>query len=271
MSHPICRTCGVQYHEDDVDPHHCRICEDERQYVGWGGQRWVTLDELRQDRRNRIAEERPGVWGIGSEPGFGIGQRALLVPAADGNVLFDCVSLIDGDTVAEIERLGGLTAIAISHPHFYGSMIEWSRAFGDIPIYIHERDARWVCRNDGNVVLWKGDHTEIAPGVTLVNCAAHFDGGTVLHWADGEAGEGALFSGDIFQVVMDRQWVSFMYSYPNLIPEHPETVRRALSLVEHLPFRTIYGAFWGRVVADDGKAALVRSAKRYLRHVGWQL
>src|SRR2546430_12685032 len=52
---------------------------------------------------------------------------------------------------------------------------------------------------------------------------SHFAGGTVLHWAGGEEGRGALLSGDIFQVVMDRRWVGFMYSYPNLIPEHPAT------------------------------------------------
>jgi hypothetical protein len=40
----------------------------------------------------------------------------------------------------------------------------------------------------------------------------------MLHVPQVADGAGALFSGDIIQVVPDRRWVSFMYSYPNLIP-----------------------------------------------------
>ena len=29
-----------------------------------------------------------------------------------------------------MNELGGIAAIAISHPHYYTSMVEWSRAFG---------------------------------------------------------------------------------------------------------------------------------------------
>jgi glyoxylase-like metal-dependent hydrolase (beta-lactamase superfamily II) len=265
---PICVTCGVQYAAEGFDAEVCRICADERQYVGWGGQRWTTLAELRAgDRRSVVREETPGVWGIGAEPSIGIGQRALLVPGEGGNVLWDCVPYLDDSTLAEVRRLGGIAAIAVSHPHFYGSMIEWSEAFGGVPVYVHAADRQWVCR-DGNVVFWEGDTLPILPGRTLVNCGVHFAGGTVLHWAGGADGRGALCSGDIFQVVMDRRWVSFMYSYPNLIPEHPETIRRAIDLVRPLPFEMIYGAWWGRVVATDAKGALTRSADRYDHHIG---
>jgi hypothetical protein len=95
----------------------------------------------------------------------------------------------------------------------------------------------------------------------------HFAGGAVLHWAGGEGGRGALLSGDIFQVVMDRRWVGFMYSYPNLIPERPSVVERAVALVDDLPFNSIYGAWWGRNVRGGAKEALARSAGRYLARV----
>lgn len=265
---PICRTCGVQYGGDRFDRDHCKICEDERQYVGWGGQQWTSVEELAAEgRRNEVREEVPGLWGVGTTPSFAIGQRALIVPGEGGNVLWDCVTYIDDDTVEAVKRLGGLAAIAVSHPHFYGTMIEWSRAFGDIPVYIHEADREWVCR-DGNVVSWSGDTREILPGRTLVNCGVHFAGGQVLHWAGGADGRGALCSGDIFTVVMDRRYVSFMYSYPNLIPEHPDTIARAIGLVEPLPFDAIYGAWWGRVVNTDAKSAVRRSAARYREHIG---
>lgn len=89
----------------------------------------------------------------------------------------------------------------------------------------------------------------------------------MLHWVDDPEGRGALFSGDIFMVVMDRRWVSFMYSIPNFIPERPSTIRRALELVEPFAFERIYGAFWGRVVSAEGSAAVRRSAERHLRFV----
>jgi hypothetical protein len=236
--------------------------------VGWAGQRWTTLAELRAaGHAGVIREEAPGLYGVGVEPALAIGQRALIVPGEGGNVLWDCVPYLDADLVNEIERLGGLAAIAISHPHFYGSMIEWSEAFGGIPVYVHAADREWVCR-DGNVRFWEGDSLEILPGRTLVNCGVHFAGGQVLHWAGGAGGRGALCSGDIFTVVMDRRWVSFMYSYPNLIPEHPRIIARAVRLVQPLPFDAIYGAWWGRIVATDAKAALTASAARYYEHIG---
>lgn len=271
--HPICRTCGVQVHESVHDPAVCRICTDERQYVGWDGQRWTTLPEMaRADHHNLVdQDEVPGLWRVVTEPRFAIGQRAFVVPGEGGNLLWDCVTYLDSDTVDAVNALGGLAAIAISHPHYYSTMIDWSRAFGDIPVYVHGSDREWVCRDDGNVRYWEGDTHEVLPGRTLLNTGVHFAGGTVLHWAEGVNGRGAVCSGDIMQVVMDRRYVSFMYSYPNLIPAHPDAVRRTVSMLEPYAFDAVYGAFVGRVIETDGKAAVRRSAERYLEHLGLDL
>jgi len=258
---PICSTCGVQYSAPRED---CPICLDQRQYVGWDGQQWTSLAELRNaGHRGQAKPEGPGVIGIGAEPPTAIGQRALLVRAPSGNVLWDMITYIDDDLVAAITELGGVSAIAISHPHFYGSMIEFAHAF-DAPVYIHSKDRQWLARHDDSVIFWEGDTIQIGDGLTLINAGVHFDGGQVLHWAADPDGRGALFSGDIFTVVPDRRWVSFMYSYPNLIPERPRTIRRALSLIEPFRFDRIYGAWWRRVVGADGAAAVRRSADRYL-------
>src|SRR5690606_4177394 len=131
---PICKTCGVQYAAPRED---CPVCDDERQYVGWGGQQWTTLEELRAaGHRGDLRPEGPGVIGLGTSPSFGIGQRALLVQTEAGNVLWDCVAYLDDDLLRQVEELGGIRAIAVSHPHFYGSMVEWGHAF-DAPVYIH--------------------------------------------------------------------------------------------------------------------------------------
>ena len=269
-THPICRACGVQY-EVEHDLGHCPICDDDRQYIPAGGQRWTTLAQLHSEgHRNVIRDEIRGVTGIGTEPRFAIGQRALLIPGSGGNLLWDCVTYLDDDTVKAIRALGGVTAIAISHPHYYGAMVQWSEAFDGAPIFVHARDRQWVQRG-GPVESWEGDSVQVLPGRTLLRAGVHFAGGTIVHWSQGPNGNGALCTGDIFQVVEDRRWLSFMYSYPNLIPEHPETVRRAVRLVDPLPFDTIYGAWWGKVITEDAKGAVTRSARRDLQHIGQEL
>jgi hypothetical protein len=259
---PICVTCGVQYGAARED---CPICLDERQYVGWDGQRWTTLAELAAaGHRGRIEEEGPGVLGIGTEPATAIGQRALLVSTPAGNVLWDMITYLDGNLAALIHDLGGIQAIAISHPHFYGSMTEWAHEFG-APVYIHSRDREWVARPDPLVRFWTGETHQLWDGLTLINVGVHFAGGQVLHCAGAGGGAGAVLSGDIMTVVPDRRYVSFMYSYPNLIPERPEVIRRGLARLAPYPFERVYGAWWRRVVHTDGAAAVARSADRYLR------
>jgi glyoxylase-like metal-dependent hydrolase (beta-lactamase superfamily II) len=263
MTHYLCTTCGTQFAATETPPAHCPICEDERQYIGWQGQQWTTLDALRQTHQNEVMPEEPGLTGIGTQPTFAIGQRALLVQTPAGNVLWDCISLIDEATVAAVQALGGISAIAISHPHYYSSLVEWSRAFA-APVYLHAADRQWVMRPDDAIHFWEGETQSLPGGLTLIRCGGHFAGGTVLHWPAGAEGRGVLLTGDILQVVSDRRYVSFMYSYPNLIPLPAATVRRIVAAVEPYAFDRIYGAWWGRVVMADAKAAVARSAERYI-------
>jgi hypothetical protein len=262
----ICVTCGNQHAPAARPPAGCAICLDERQYVGPGGQRWTTLDELRADHRAEIREEEPGLIGIGASPGIAIGQRALLVESAAGNVLWDCATLLDDEIVAAVRARGGIAAIAISHPHYYATMVEWSRAF-DAPIHLHAADRRWVMRPDESISPWDGERLDLLDGLTLLRLGGHFAGGTVLHWAAGAAGHGALLSGDIVQVVADRRWVSFMRSYPNLIPLPPSEVEAMVDALEPWPFDRLYGAWFDRVVTEDAHGAVRRSAERYRRAV----
>jgi glyoxylase-like metal-dependent hydrolase (beta-lactamase superfamily II) len=261
----ICVACGVQYPDSDAPPPACPICEDARQYVPDGGQQWTTLAELRAEHTNAVRPQRE-LTGIGTEPKFAIGQRALLVPFGERNLLWDCVTLLDDDTAAEIERRGGLAAIAISHPHYYSTMVEWARSF-DCPVHLHEADRRWAVRDDPALEFWGGDALELGQGLTLIRGGGHFAGGTLLHWAGGDA----LLSGDIVQVIPDRSYVGFMYSYPNLIPLPESGVRAIVEALEPYSFDTIYGAWWDAIVPRDGKQAVRRSAERYARALGGQM
>ena len=264
----ICRTCGVQYAPSETPPTRCPICEDERQYVGWNGQQWATMaDFIAEGRQNHVSEEESGLWAVDTRPQIAIGQRALIVQTPHGNVMWDCVTLVDDASVARLRELGGLAAIAISHPHFYASCVTWSRAFGDCPIYIHAADAEWVQYPSPAVDLWEGATREILPGITLINTGGHFEGSQALHWAAGCDGQGALLSGDTVTVVMDRRYVSFMYSYPNLIPLPAREVNRIVGCVEGFAYDRIYSAWWDRVMARDAKARVHASAERYVKAI----
>jgi hypothetical protein len=111
--------------------------------------------------------------------------------------------------------------------------------------------------------FWDGETHEFGAGVTLIRCGGHFEGGQVLHWRDGAA----LLSGDIVMVIPDRRYVSFMYSYPNLIPLPPSKVEHIAEALAPFAFDRIYGAWWDRVVTTDGSEAVRRSADRYVRAV----
>src|SRR5439155_1615590 len=192
----------------------CPICEDERQYVRQGGQALTTLDELAaQGNRVELRELEPGLVGVGAQPAVGIGQRALLVRTPGGNFLWDCFGFIDETSVDAIRAMGGIAGIAFSHPHFYGVMVEWSRAFGGCPIWIPSADRAWVQRDDPAIVEWGGTK-ELTPGLTLIQTGGHFEGSAVLHWAAGADGRGALLVGDTITVVPDVRAVSFSRSYP---------------------------------------------------------
>ena len=217
--------------------------------------------------RNQLDIEGPELISIVTEPRFGIGQRALHVRAGIG-ILWDCISFIDDRSLGAVQALGGVSAIAISHPHYYSSMVEWSRALGDVPIYLHASDGEWVMRPHSAIVFWQGETHELAPGLTLIRCGGHFPGGTVLHWASGAQGKGVLLTGDVIQVGQDRKTVSFMYSYPNYIPLGPGAVRQIVDALEPFEFDEIYGAWFGQNIRQNAKEALRYSVKRYLAAIG---
>lgn len=259
MDAHICITCGTQFAPSATPPQRCPICLDERQYVGHGGQRWTTPIDLRTAHGARVESVEPGLLGIGIEPSFAIGQRALLV---DG-LLWDCISLLDDEIEAAVRAAGGIDTIAISHPHYYTTMVDWAERF-DARVLLHEADREWIMRPSDRIELWSGDELELSDSLRLLCLGGHFPGGTVCLWTAGADGAGVLLSGDIVQVVPDTDWASFMRSYPNLIPLPAREVARIRERVAELEFERVIGAWWGRVMDGDARAKVLRSADRYI-------
>ena len=264
MQDYICTACGTQYPPSEHAPERCVICEDERQFVPITGQGWTTLEKLSIAHCNAYREHEPGLIGIGTQPTFAIGQRALLIRTPSGNVLWDCISLLDAATVTLITALGGLKAIAISHPHFYTTMEEWARAF-DAPLYLNAADRQWIMRPNARIRFWHSETHELAPGITLIRCGGHFAGGSALHWADGAGGRGVLCSADMATVNMDRKSFTFMRSYPNMIPLSTRQVEAIGAALEPFAFDRVYSHFFERVIPTGAKQILRNSVARYVR------
>jgi glyoxylase-like metal-dependent hydrolase (beta-lactamase superfamily II) len=267
MNQFICTTCGTQYPASGAPPNLCTICEEERQYVSPNGQVWTTLEDLIQSQQyeNNIQLEEENLYSITTSPSFGIGQTAYLVKGKDYNLLWDCITFIDENTIEKIAQLGGINAIALSHPHYYSAQIEWAEAFG-VPIYIHEDDQEWIMNPSDHIILWSGETLVLNEGMTIHRLGGHFKGGAVLHWEAGNEGKGVLLTGDIIQVVANRKWVSFMYSYPNLIPLPAKKVREMVEKVKPLSFNRIYNAFH-KIVKEDANHSVQLSADRYIKAI----
>ncbi|MFY0518492.1 MBL fold metallo-hydrolase [Lysinibacillus sp. UGB7] len=264
MNYYICETCGAQYEISIEVPKQCTICSEERQFVSVNGQTWTTLDKMTSSQiyKNNINLEEDGLSSITTSPTFGIGQTAYLIQEQGFNLLWDCISYIDQETIDKIEELGGVDAIALSHPHYYSSQVEWAETF-NATIYIHEDDKEWITRSSDKIIFWSGESLTLQNGLTLYRAGGHFKGATILEWKNGYQQKGILFVGDIIRVVADRNWVTFMYSFPNFIPLPVNTVKRILNQVENLHFEQIYDAFL-RIVKKDAKQSVHNSAIRYI-------
>ena len=267
----ICATCGNHYPDSGHPPEVCKICADERQWVPPSGQRWTTHDALAADaapgersgkRHSEFWEVEPGLTGVGVTPSVGIGQRALLVRTVQGNLLWDPPGFVDDEAIERVRRSGGLRAVTASHPHFYGAMADWARAFG-ADILVNEADASWVTQPDPAIRTWSG-RLEVLPGITLVQCGGHFPGSAVVHWADGAGGAGALLTGDTIFVTPGEDRLTFIWSAPNRLPLSEPMIRGILDAVRPFPFDRIYGG-WTPTIYSGARQLLEASAERYIQ------
>ncbi|OHW95114.1 metallo-beta-lactamase family protein [Colletotrichum incanum] len=273
----ICGTCGVQFDSHAIKS--CKICDDPRQYVAEEGQWFTTLRELQDSKKytNIFTKDKynSGVIAIRTEPQVAIGQRAFLLRAPTGNLLWDCITYLDDETVRRINALGGIAAIVISHPHYFSTALHWAEAFS-CKVYVSTEDGQWLTRRGEAHVLWEGQEMEFLDGQFLaVKVAGHFPGSSVLLWKN----EKKLFVADSVMVVpsgvyhVDRPpgtaSFAFMWSYPNMIPLSPEAVHGIWTAVAGLDFEDAHSAFAGRDARGDAKKRLLESAQLFVRSIGY--
>ena len=256
----LCKTCGTSYKTAASHPEHCPICEDERQYVPATGQEWIDFETVRATHTNKWKQHNSNLFSIRTVPDFAIDQRAFILRTPEGNILWDCIATLDDATKMLITSLGGLKAIAISHPHYYTTMQDWAEAF-DAPIYLHANDREWVMRDSPRIKFWGGDTLELTKDVTVIRLGGHFAGGCVLHW---EHDEGVVLSGDIIQVTPGANAVSFMWSYPNMLPLPAATVGDMIERLSTVKFKQLFGAFEGKDITANADEIVRRSGEKYI-------
>ncbi|KAI5247243.1 metallo-beta-lactamase family protein [Aureobasidium subglaciale] len=282
----LCPTCGTQFDTPADNPAsgYCRICDDPRQYIPATGQVWTSLkaEAGKHETKWKQDEHDTRIWSIWAEPKLGIGQRALLLQTSHGNVLWDCIAYLDQsliDFVKPFPSLSfsrGLSAIIISHPHFYTTHITWSSIFS-CPIYTHALDKTWLSRTStpsSKRMLLEDKYTEVVKGVTAIQVGGHFEGSMVLHW------DGHLFIADTFVNVpsgfyrKDRPKgttsFSFMWSIPNMIPLPPDIIHEMWKAVKPYDFTATHGLFPGWDIRDENvKQSVLESMKIQVRNQGF--
>lgn len=257
----ICKTCGTRYAEEKFNPEECPVCLDDRQYVNPAGQRWVSYEELQKKYSIKFSRIREDIYELSVMPSFGIGQKAHLILSEEGNILWDCLPFLDEPASAFIKSLGGLKAIAISHPHYYGIMHEWAREF-DCPVYLHENDREWVMDKEKHLNFWKGEGLKLSRELKILCVGGHFPGSTVLHFTP-ENQHPALFIGDSFYLSLSKKHLSAMYSYPNNIPLKKKELFRTFGKIEPLDFDALFGAFAWQNLYEGGREVFRHSLERY--------
>jgi hypothetical protein len=257
----ICTACGTQFPAGEF-PELCTICLDDRQYIPEEGQTWTTHDDLIKKNSVRINKINDKLYELEISPRFAIGQRAFLILSDNGNILWDCISLLDEPTIDFIKSKGGLKAIAISHPHYYSNMNNWAETF-NCPIYIHRSDEQWIMDKGKHISLWGGVEKSLWEGIRIINIGGHFPGSGILH-VPFLSQDGTVFCGDTLYLSPSKKHLAVMYSYPNRIPLPLYEVERIKKQFENIAFDTLYGFYSYQNLTKNVKEILKMSMDRYL-------
>jgi glyoxylase-like metal-dependent hydrolase (beta-lactamase superfamily II) len=262
----LCATCGTQYAPNSRLPEFCPICEDDRQYIPPGGQLWASMDTLQEKYTVNITSLDASLYCLKVQPDFALANRALLVNTPGGNILWDCIPLLDDRTVKFVNDRGGLKAIAISHPHYYTAMNEWAQEF-DCPVYIHSADSEWPVYQTDHIRFWEGNEFPLWDGIRIVHTGGHFPGSSILH-IPGLSEDGTVLCGDSLYVSRSRKHLAVMYSYPNQILLSKEEFKIFLGNVAELKFDTVYGAFDNQEIKGNAMQIFLKSMLQYRESYG---
>ncbi|KAJ5737812.1 uncharacterized protein N7483_002937 [Penicillium malachiteum] len=257
-------------------------------------QSWTTLKSLHSSKEKyhnvfTTYPENPNLIAIHTAPKLGIGQRAFLClgGAATGNILWDCITYLDEETIQRVNSLGGIDAIVISHPHYFSTSIQWAETF-NCDLYISAEDEEWLgnCGDGQRLKLWNGqrlsfpssgksDGNQDASDIIAVKTGGHFPGSSVLWWKSAKK----LFIADTIMIVPSGLYTvnrppgtasfAFMWSYPNYIPLPPDAIYDIWKAIKDLDFNDAHGAFLAQDTRGKSKERILESAKIVVKASGY--
>jgi glyoxylase-like metal-dependent hydrolase (beta-lactamase superfamily II) len=257
----ICTTCGTQYPPNKSVPQLCHICNDDRQYINEDGQSWTSMGSLVKAYHTQINKITTGLYSIKTTPDFALANRAFIVQSAGGNILWDCVPYIDSNAIEFINSIGGLQAIAFSHPHYYSTMNEWATLF-DCLIYIHQNDSEWIIYRSEKIKHWSGDSLPLWDDISIKHTGGHFAGSCVLQ-VPALSPKGVLLSGDSLYISRSKRHIAVMHSYPNQILLSKNEFEAFDRKTKGLNFDTMYGAFDNQNLEGNAMTIFSASMQRY--------
>ncbi|WP_208301199.1 hydrolase [Mycobacterium sp. DL440] len=262
----ICTGCGVEHPDSTVAPAESCVLTSEVVSIEERGDlpphgSWTTLAALAADpHETEYVDHGRGVHSLRRVPRFAIGHRSFLVQTAHGNLLWDSPSYLDDDILGLVHRLGGVAAVATSHPHMFGAQLSWSRAFGGVPVYVNALDAEWLPAPDPHIQLWT-DETEPLAGVRLIHVGGHMRGSSVALTRDG-----TLLVGDTISGGLARNWVSFQRNFPKHVPLSAAVVQRIVNRLDAYHYDRLY-TLGGDEIDSGAKDVVHRSADTHIRWV----
>ncbi|KHO20110.1 hydrolase [Mycolicibacterium setense] len=262
----ICTGCGVEHPDSATEPAESCVLTSEDVSIEERGDlpphgTWTTLDDLAaQAHHTEHLDHGRGVHSLRRVPRFAIGHRSFLVQTAHGNLLWDSPSYLDDKIIGIVDGLGGVAAVAASHPHMFGAQLSWSRAFGEVPVYVNALDAEWLPSPDPLIELWD-ETSEPLPGLRLIHVGGHMRGSSVALTADG-----TLLVGDTISGGLARNWVSFQRNFPKHIPLSAAVVRRIVDRLDEYDYDRLY-TLGGDEIDNAAKDVVRRSAETHIRWV----
>ncbi|OBG45981.1 hydrolase [Mycolicibacterium fortuitum] len=262
----ICTGCGVEHPDSDAEPADSCVLTSEIVSIEERGDlpphgTWTTLDDLAaQPHHTEHVDHGRGVHSLRRAPKFAIGHRSFLVQTAHGNLLWDSPGYLDDEIIGLVHGLGGVAAVAASHPHMFGAQLSWSRAFGGVPVYVNTLDAEWLPAPDPLIQQWTGE-LEPLPGLRLIHVGGHMRGSSVALTADG-----TLLVGDTISGGLAKNWVSFQRNFLKHVPLSAAVVRRIVDRLDGYEYDRLY-TLGGDEIDSAAKDVVHRSAETHIRWV----
>ena len=185
MERFICVTCGTQFPDATTR----RRLPDLRRPAPVRPARRASVDDARRARapttRNEFRDEGDARSASAPSRSSRSASARCSSRSATRNLLWDCVTLLDDATAAEVERRGGLAGDRDLAP----ALLLGDGRVG-APLRLPDPPARRR-RRVGHAARSRRSRTgtastlELGDGLTLVRGGGHFPGGTMLHRAEG--------------------------------------------------------------------------------------